>query len=390
MSEVFDGTVEIQDGSARTTVELDGNVGQIVVGGNGALGRIAVQDDAGQERARMSGSSGAYYISNGLGQDLIEIGGTSAAIVVRHALGTGIFPEVLTFSQDNASLVVGGQDVSGTVTLRNRSNNEDAIVLDGDGAKVTVRRNLAGTLRDVLTFDGEKAALYLGAQGSDGDVLVRDAEGRTALQLDGDTAALFVGTEGNEGDVIVRDGEGRTALHLDGNKAALFVGTEGNEGDVIVRDADGEDRIHLDGASGEVKLLGADCAEDFPVRNGASIEAGTVLVIDWDGSLRQSAVAYDRRVAGVVSGGGFRPGIVLDKQHGLPDRRPVALVGKVYCKVDADFDAIAVGDLLTTSDTPGHAMKATDPLKAFGAVIGKALAPLARGRGTIPILVALQ
>jgi hypothetical protein len=359
MSEVFDGTVEIQDGSARTTVELDGNVGQIVVGGNGALGRIAVQDDAGQERARMSGSSGAYYISNGLGQDLIEIGGTSAAIVVRHALGTGIFPEVLTFSQDNASLVVGGQDVSGTVTLRNRSNNEDAIVLDGDGAKVTVRRNLAGTLRDVLTFDGEKAALYLGAQGSDGDVLVRDAEGRTALQLDGDTAALFVGTEGNEGDVIVRD-------------------------------ADGEDRIHLDGASGEVKLLGADCAEDFPVRNGASIEAGTVLVIDWDGSLRESAVAYDRRVAGVVSGGGFRPGIVLDKQHGLPDRRPVALVGKVYCKVDADFDAIAVGDLLTTSDTPGHAMKATDPLKAFGAVIGKALAPLARGRGTIPILVALQ
>ena len=46
------------------------------------------------------------------------------------------------------------------------------------------------------------------------------------------------------------------------------------------------------------------------------------------------------------------------------------LVGKVFCKVDG---AIDVGDLLTTSQTPGHAMKATDPQRAFGAVIGKAL-----------------
>jgi hypothetical protein len=49
-----------------------------------------------------------------------------------------------------------------------------------------------------------------------------------------------------------------------------------------------------------------------------------------------------------------------------------------------------VGDLLTTSDTPGHAMKTIDPLKAFGAVIGKALTPMDAGRGLIPILVALQ
>jgi hypothetical protein len=35
-------------------------------------------------------------------------------------------------------------------------------------------------------------------------------------------------------------------------------------------------------------------------------------------------------------------------------------------------------------------MRASDPLQAFGAVIGKALRPLAEGRGLIPILVALQ
>jgi hypothetical protein len=69
---------------------------------------------------------------------------------------------------------------------------------------------------------------------------------------------------------------------------------------------------------------------------------------------------------------------------------PVALLGKVYCKVDAECGSVDVGDLLTTSATPGHAMKAGDPLKAFGAVIGKALRPLQAGQGLIPILVALQ
>jgi rRNA processing protein Krr1/Pno1 len=62
----------------------------------------------------------------------------------------------------------------------------------------------------------------------------------------------------------------------------------------------------------------------------------------------------------------------------------------VYCKVDARHGSIEVGDLLTTSDTPGHAMKATDSLKAFGSVIGKALRPLKEGQALIPILIALQ
>jgi hypothetical protein len=46
--------------------------------------------------------------------------------------------------------------------------------------------------------------------------------------------------------------------------------------------------------------------------------------------------------------------------------------------------------MLTTSSTPGHAMRATDPGRAFGAVIGKALGSLPSGRGLVPVLVALQ
>ena len=64
--------------------------------------------------------------------------------------------------------------------------------------------------------------------------------------------------------------------------------------------------------------------------------------------------------------------------------------GRTYCRVDASYNAIDVGDLLTTSPTPGHAMKANDPARAFGAVIGKALRPLRRESDLIPILVSLQ
>jgi hypothetical protein len=137
--------------------------------------------------------------------------------------------------------------------------------------------------------------------------------------------------------------------------------------------------------------LNADCAEDFDIAGVEAAEPGTVMVLGEEGALKPSDRAYDKRVAGVVSGaGGYKPGIVLDKKPAPGNRSPIALLGKVYCKVDAGPAPVEVGDLLTTSDMPGHAMKASDPAKAFGSVIGKALRPLAEGRGLIPVLIALQ
>lgn len=57
-------------------------------------------------------------------------------------------------------------------------------------------------------------------------------------------------------------------------------------------------------------------------------------------------------------------------------------------KVDASYAPIQVGDLLTTSETPGYAMKAIDP--KVGTIIGKALEPLTSGKGTIAVLITLQ
>ena len=51
---------------------------------------------------------------------------------------------------------------------------------------------------------------------------------------------------------------------------------------------------------------------------------------------------------------------------------------------------IQPGDMLTTSGTPGHAMKAIDRERAFGAVIGKAMTGLSEGKGLVLVLVNLQ
>jgi hypothetical protein len=111
------------------------------------------------------------------------------------------------------------------------------------------------------------------------------------------------------------------------------------------------------------------------------------MVINNQGLLEPGVYAYDVRVAGVVSGaGGFKPALILDRQSG-EGRHPIALIGKVFCKADASGAPIVPGDLLTTSAIPGHAMKVADPAKAIGAVIGKALRPLADGRGMIPVMV---
>jgi len=143
--------------------------------------------------------------------------------------------------------------------------------------------------------------------------------------------------------------------------------------------------------TGDIRLTNADCAEDFNIGSGLAVEPGTVMVLGEEGALFPSQRAYDKRVAGVVSGAGsYKPGIVLDKQQSEGNRQPIALLGKVYCKADASYAAIVVGDLLTTSPTPGHAMKADDPSKAFGSVIGKALRPLKEGQQLIPVLIALQ
>lgn len=139
---------------------------------------------------------------------------------------------------------------------------------------------------------------------------------------------------------------------------------------------------------------GADIAEPFAIASKDAIKPGMVVAIDPDnpGQLRISEEAYDRTVVGVVSGaGGIDPGLIL-QQAGMQveDMHPVALTGRVYVWADAAEGAIQPGDFLTTSNTPGHAMKVTDHDQAQGATLGKATSVLDEGQGLVLVLITLQ
>lgn len=137
---------------------------------------------------------------------------------------------------------------------------------------------------------------------------------------------------------------------------------------------------------------GSDVVESFDTAGG-TLEPGTVVSLDADhaGDVAASCGAYDKKVVGVVSGaGGVNPGIALSQTGVLDGDVQVAMLGRVYVKCSAENGPIESGDLLTTASLAGHAMRATDPARAFGTVIGKASSALAEGTGLVLVVVNLQ
>jgi hypothetical protein len=151
----------------------------------------------------------------------------------------------------------------------------------------------------------------------------------------------------------------------------------------------------------------ADFAEMLPASGAASeYEPGDVLVIGPDGKIGKSSKANSPTLAGVYS---TKPGFVGDTrlQEGgiesalLPAKDastwlPVALLGIVPVKVTDENGPIHPGDMLTTSALPGCAMRAKPVLMGgvefspTGTIIGKALEPLASGKGKIKVLVLMR
>jgi hypothetical protein len=266
-------------------------------------------------------------------------------------------------------------------------HGKDSIKLNGTMHSISIGDTSVTT---GISLDFENGArLALGATNKYGTLFIKNKKGQNCMVVNG--AA---------GDIDLFDDEGKRSLAIrgryDGKTVGMWIGAHPNDpgpkgGVVFIRNSSGNDSIILEGNRGDIILNNADCAEDFDILDSQNAEPGTVMVLESEGKLRQSTTEYDKKVAGVISGAGdCKPGIVLDKKPTMDNRKSVALLGKVYCKVDAELASIEVGDLLTTSYTAGHAMKAEDPSRAFGAVIGKSLRSLTEGKGLIPILIALQ
>ena len=129
----------------------------------------------------------------------------------------------------------------------------------------------------------------------------------------------------------------------------------------------------------------APAAASHPIMGlSAPTEPGDVLSLDPDrpGQLRLSTVAADPLAIGVMAGASS-PGGPDGAWHG-----PIATSGVVLVRADAGYGAIRPGDLLTTSATPGHAMRATEVLA--GTILGKAIDGLENGKDTIRVVLLLR
>ncbi|HKC44410.1 MAG TPA: hypothetical protein VKC64_11315 [Burkholderiales bacterium] len=297
---------------------------------------------------------------------------------------------------------LGGKGKTGALLLRNGST-QTVIELDAGAGNVYVGGN--GAKGDILVFpasvtdntDGSKASVHL--DGGVGAIFLKNA-GQNRVALDALNGNVHVGGNGAKGDLFVYSNSVTApfADNLIGSNASIHLDGQDNGRIVVRRRVDQpdtslgfKDAIVLDAKTGDITLDNADCAEEFEVADLDEATPGTVMVLGEGARLQPSGRAYDRKVVGIVSGAGdLRPGIVLGREAGRTDRRAIALAGRANCKVDAQYAPVEIGDLLTTSCTRGHAMKVVDEHAAFGAVIGKALAPLVSGSGLLPVLVALQ
>ena len=322
-------------------------------------GELQLRDSTGANRLRLYGNAPGLLIDtpSAGGVDLFDLSG-------------------------NRRIALRGGD--GTIHLPQANGNEGVFLaggaLGGSGGVVSARQS-----------DGDLGVLMSGQDGSGGGVTVFGAAGQETIRMTGAESA----TTG--GQILLRQANGTNTIELDGEfgvgGGAILRLSRGNGQNTITLqadDANGEGRI----TTQVLEITGgADLSENFNIHT-PDAKPGMIVSIDptHPGELAVSARAYDRTVAGVVSGaGGVKPGMLMGQRHSKADgKHPVALTGRVYCLVDASTGAIAPGDLITTSATPGHGMKVTDHRRAQGAIIGKAMTGLANGSGLVLVLVSLQ
>jgi len=251
------------------------------------------------------------------------------------------------------------------------------------------------------------------AGGSGAAFLINNADNIRSFEIQhtGANQAMFIrhtAPSNNAIDIQVDDIAANTdVFHIDIPAAApdncQFIGVRRGT-DVEFR-VDGDGNVRADGTfSGP-----ADFAEMIEVSEGhANAEPGDVMVISTnkDRAVEKNTEANSTLIFGIYS---TKPGFLgserpwdeqfanngkaqlLDEQYMKEtyNEVPVAVVGIVPCKVSAENGPIKPGDLLVTSATPGHAMKApANP--GVGTILGKALGSLASGTGIIKVYVTVH
>ena len=336
-------------------------------------GRLSLNNTNGSSRAILEGENAGGLLT------LYQSDGAVGAVLYGSDSGSGALS--LRNTNGSARFRAYGGPAAGSLSILNAAGFE-TVDINSEPAGIMVVRNAAGSTRSYMTAGG--------SQGGE----IRNYE------LDG-TLTTIIHNVSDAGVVSVRNSSGLETGYLWGRNSAGQTG-----GQLGLKNSAGSQTITLDAsdANGDGRITtqvlqitgGSDLSENFDI-NGAkdTLLPGMIVSIDPKnvGELVLCHQAYDKKVAGIVSGaGGVKTGMLMGQAGTKADgKHPVALTGRVYCWVDADAGGpVEAGDLITTSGTPGHGMKVGDSARASGAIIGKAMSPLAKGKGLVLMLVSLQ
>ncbi|HPC83693.1 MAG TPA: hypothetical protein P5234_09795 [Thermoanaerobaculaceae bacterium] len=344
------GGIGVQGSSTATTGE-----------GIGVFGTSAAAQGAGV-KGSASGSQGIGVVGGGSGIGGFFDGGRG---VVAIGSGAGL-TRVAIEAQNTHS--------SGVALFAHQSSNDATIVGVNSGSGPIVKLfsgSGGGTVRTRIEASGTINS------GSSGDLInLRAGNAET-----GTTRLLITNT-------------GEPNFYGTGNLMRLHAANAGDNLRMLVTNTG---NLLVDGGffSG-----GVDVAEAFEVEGELSeYEPGDVLVISErsDARAEKSSAPTSTRVAGVYA---TKPGLILSRRgtaEDLSSSVPMGVLGVIPTKVTAEGGPIRRGDLLVTSSTPGHAMKATAAviegvaLLPTGAVLGKALQPFdGPGSGLIEVLVNVR
>ena len=334
-----------------------------------------------------SASGTAFSITNNSTGRTLYIdhnGGSSDAVFISAAGGAGEGFQVSKASGGNGNCFQATNAGTGSALVATQS---------GDGSAVKISQ----------TGDAAAIDINVGSSGGEGILMETSAGGRAL-----DFKCSYSGSIGQFANF-----ERTTAPGYADDMLQIKAGAVSSTFQFIECEIGGDKKLRIDSdggvhSDGTYSSTGADMAELIHDAGSTPAEPGDVMVISLteDRSVEMSAEANSSRVFGIYS---TRPGFVgSGREWDIPDPAekdpkaltlmdmkqmyneiPVAVLGIVPCKVSAENGAIQPGDLLVTSSTPGHAMKAPEDVR-IGTVVGKAMGTLGSGTGMIRVYVTVR
>lgn len=383
---------------------------------NGAAGVVGIADATFGQTYGVFGQSDSntgysvYGLHAGTGRGVFGSSASGTGVHASTAGGTALFAERTSngnrgwigslsegvYGESSSGTGVLGKTVGGPSAVqgeRTANGNRGSLGTPTEGAygEAAAGDGVAGISTDAIGHggyfrnDGGGAALF-----ADGIAKVRTLE----IVDGGDLAEPFVV---NTDQPVQAESGSDSSIRAESGSDGPFRAGSGSDGPI--RAESGSDPILESHGATAPRSHEGERKEEPSDGTPNPVQPGMVVVIDprQPGALRLSHEPYDRKVAGIISGAnGLSPGMLMKAtpRTTAPGDHNVALTGRVWCWCDATTETgtgpIEPGDLLTTSRTVGHAMKVTPDINAHGAVIGKAMTPLPKGRGMVLVLVNLQ